>query len=257
MANVGKVSAKIVSAEQLSEGIYSMWIEHKEMAVQAKPGQFISVYCTDGAKLLPRPISICDIDKEQGRLRMVYRVAGAGTKEISQKQAGDSIEVMGPLGNGYDLSEVKQAVLIGGGIGIPPMLALAKALSCEKTIVLGYRDAKTFLLDEFEACGKVVISTDDGSLGTKGNALDAIRANGVTGDMIFSCGPTPMLKGVKAFATEQGIAAQLSLEERMACGIGACLACVCQSKEVDHHTHVHNKRVCKDGPVFWAEEIEL
>lgn len=257
MGNVGKVNAAVVSTAKLSEGIYSMWIEHKEMAREAKPGQFLSVYCEDGAKLLPRPISICDIDKEQGRLRMVYRVAGAGTKEISEKQAGDTIEVMGPLGNGYDLSQGKQAVLIGGGIGIPPMLALAKALSCEKTIVLGYRDSQTFLREEFEACGKVVISTDDGSLGTKGNALDAIRANGVTGDMIFACGPTPMLKGVKAFAAEQGIPAQLSLEERMACGIGACLACVCQSKEVDHHSHVHNKRVCKDGPVFWAEDIEL
>ncbi len=257
MSNIGKVNAGILSSEQLADGIYSMWIEHREMAEQAKPGQFISVYCSDGAKLLPRPISICDIDRKKGSLRMVYRVAGAGTKEISKKKAGDTVEVMGPLGNGYDLSEVKNAVLIGGGIGIPPMLALAKALDCEKTIVLGYRDAQTFLLDEFQACGKVVISTDDGSLGTKGNALDAIRENGVTGDMIFSCGPTPMLKGVKAFAAEKGIPAQLSLEERMACGIGACLACVCQSKEVDHHTHVHNKRVCKDGPVFWAEEIEL
>lgn len=257
MANVGKVTVKVAEAKELSNEIFSLWIESREMAKEAKPGQFISVYCNDGAKLLPRPISICDIDRENGRLRMVYRVAGEGTREISKLRAGAEIMVMGPLGNGYDLTDCKKAVLVGGGIGIPPMLALAKALTCEKTIVLGYRDKDTFLLEEFEALGKVVISTDDGSLGTKGNALDAMTENQVTGDMIFSCGPTPMLKGVKNFALENGIRAQLSLEERMACGIGACLACVCKSKEVDHHTHVNNKRVCKDGPVFFAEDIEL
>ena len=133
---------------------------------------------------------------------------------------------------------------------------LAKQLNVEKTVVLGYRTS-TFLKDEFEAVGDVVISTEDGSYGTKGNVIDAIKEQGVEGSIIYACGPTPMLRGIKAYAEEMGIEAQISMEERMACGIGACLACVCKSKDVDSHSHVHNKRVCKDGPVFDAREVEL
>lgn len=257
MAEIRKTTAVISAAEMLTEGIYSMWLEESQLAEAALPGQFVSVYCQAADKLLPRPISICEIDKEAGRIRMVYRVAGDGTRELSGKKAGETVEVMGPLGNGYQLSGVKKAILIGGGIGIPPMLALAKALDCEKTIVLGYRDKDTFLREDFEALGQVVISSEDGSIGTKGNVIDAICENGVEGDRIYSCGPTPMLRGVKAYAQKQKIPAQISMEERMACGIGACLACVCKSVEKDEHTHVNNKRVCKDGPVFWAEELEL
>ena len=123
--------------------------------------------------------------------------------------------------------------------------------------MLGYRDSQLFLKDEFEAFGPVYVATEDGSAGTKGNVLDAIRANGVEGAVIYACGPTPMLRAIKAYAAENGIECYISLEERMACGIGACLACVCQSKEVDHHSNVHNKRICKDGPVFAAEEVEI
>lgn len=257
----GKVWATISETSVLAEGICSMWIEERQMATEAVPGQFISVYCRDKSKLLPRPISICEIDKREGKLRIVYRIAGAGTLEFSKMQAGEKIEVMGPLGNGYDLRDMdrtRSAILIGGGIGIPPLVALAKALPGEKTAVLGYRDSQTFLKKEFEDCGcKVVIATDDGSIGTKGNVIDAMKAIGLRGNMIFSCGPTPMQRGVKAYAEEMQIPAQLSLEERMACGIGACLACVCKTKEVDEHSQVHNRRVCKDGPVFRANDIEL
>ena len=122
--------------------------------------------------------------------------------------------------------------------------------------MLGYRDQQ-FLNDEFEPFASVYVATEDGSAGTKGNVLDAIREKGLNADVIYACGPTPMLKAIKAYAMEQGIECYLSLEEKMACGIGACLACVCQSKDVDHHSHVHNKRICKDGPVFRAEEVEL
>ena len=132
-----------------------------------------------------------------------------------------------------------------------------QSLDCEVQVVLGYRNNDLFLKDEFTSYGKVIVSTEDGSVGTKGNVIDAIREKDVQGDIIFACGPTPMLRGVKAYAQEKGLKAQLSLEEKMACGIGACLACVCQSKEVDSHTHVKNKRICKDGPVFYAEEVEL
>ncbi|MFW5668132.1 MAG: dihydroorotate dehydrogenase electron transfer subunit [Acetivibrio ethanolgignens] len=240
--------------------MYSLWISDEEIAREAVPGQFLALYCKDGDRLLPRPISICEIEKEKGQLRLVYRIAGKGTEEFSQLKAGDTLEVMGPLGNGFVLED-KRAILIGGGIGIPPMLELAKTLrkkgSFEVQIVLGYRNADTFLAKEFEAFGAVYLATEDGSLGTKGNVIDAVRANGLSADMIFACGPTPMLRGIKAYAEENSIRAQISLEEKMACGIGACLACVCKSKEIDHHTNVHNKRICRDGPVFYANEIEL
>lgn len=252
-----KLTAKVVSQEALTEDVFSMWIQVDEIAKAAKPGQFISVYTRDASKLLPRPISICEIDRALGRLRIVYRVVGAGTEEFSAYQAGDEITVMGPLGNGFPL-EVKgrKAFLIGGGIGIPPMLELAKELDCEKQMILGYRDV-LFLNQEFEPYGTVCVATEDGSAGTKGNVIDAIRANGLEADVMFACGPTPMLRALKAYALEQGIECWLSLEEKMACGIGACLACVCQSADVDEHSQVHNKRICKDGPVFRAEEVEL
>lgn len=250
-----KLTAKVVSQEALTDDICSMWIQADEIAKAAKPGQFISVYTKDKSKVLPRPISLCEVDKEQGRLRIVYRVVGAGTREFSAYQAGDDIEIMGPLGNGFPLKE-KKAFLIGGGIGIPPMLELAKNLNCEKQMVLGYRDV-LFLNKEFEQYGKVYVATEDGSAGTKGNVIDAIKANGLEADVIYACGPTPMLRALKAYAAENGIECWLSLEEKMACGVGACLACVCRSKEVDDHSQVHNKRICKDGPVFRADEIEL
>ena len=250
-----KLTAKVVSQEALTNDICSMWIQAEKIAKAAKPGQFISVYTKDKSKVLPRPISLCEIDKEQGRLRIVYRVVGAGTKEFSAYQAGDDIEIMGPLGNGFPLKE-KKAFLIGGGIGIPPMLELAKNLNCEKQMVLGYRDV-LFLNEEFEQYGKVYVATEDGSAGTKGNVIDAIKANGLNADVIYACGPTPMLRAIKQYAEENKIECYISMEERMACGVGACLGCVCQSKEVDHHSHVHNKRVCKDGPVFLATEVEL
>ncbi len=255
MAQV-KIKARVESQVQLADGVYSMELLAPEIASAARAGQFISVYTKDKSKLLPRPISLCGIDRERGILRIVYRVAGAGTAEFSAYRAGDSVEIMGPLGNGFTLKD-KKAILIGGGIGVPPMLELMKELSCERTAVLGYRDQQLFLKDEFEACGPVCVATEDGSAGTKGNVLDAIREQGVEGEIIYACGPTPMLRAVKAYAMEKGIECYISLEERMACGIGACLACVCQSKDVDSHSHVHNKRICKDGPVFAAEEVEI
>lgn len=250
-----KISTTITRIDKLAQDVYSMWLKADSIVKEARSGQFVSLYCKDGSRLLPRPISICELDRMNGTLRLVYRILGEGTKEFSTLKEGDTIEIMGPLGNGFTL-EGKKALLIGGGIGIPPMLELAKELSCEKQIVLGYRD-ELFLNNELEQYGKVYISTEDGSVGTKGNVIDAIRENNLDADIIFACGPTPMLKGIKAYAREYGIKAQLSLEERMACGIGACLACVCRSKEVDSHTHVHNKRICKEGPVFYAQEVEL
>lgn len=255
MAENFRNTAVITSVVKLQEDIVSMWLKDEDIALASKPGQFVSFYCKDGSRLLPRPISICEINHSEGTLRFVFRIVGEGTKEIATYKVGDEVVVMGPLGNGFTL-EGKKAILIGGGIGIPPMLELAKQLDIEKSIVLGYRDV-TFMDQEFEPYGDVYVATEDGSTGVKGNVIDAIREHAIDADIIFACGPTPMLRGIKAYALEHGITAQLSLEERMACGIGACLACVCKTKEVDHHTHVHNTRICKDGPVFYAQEVEL
>ena len=249
--------AVVDSQTQLSDGIFDMWITTENVAKEAVPGQFISVYTKDASKLLPRPISICEV--RGNKLRIVYRVAGAGTAEFSAYEEGENIHILGPLGNGFPLDnmEGKKAILIGGGIGIPPMLELAKQLKCDKEIVLGYRSSDTFLDKELEALGNVTIASDDGSIGTHGTVIDAIKANNITGDVIFTCGPTPMLRAIKAYAAENNIKAWVSLEEKMACGIGACLACVCKSTEVDDHSMVHNKRICKDGPVFNATEVDL
>lgn len=253
-----KVTAIIKSQERIAENIYDMRLE-TELAREAEAGQFIAVYPNDGSRLLPRPISICGTDKENGVLRIVYRIAGKGTAEFSHLRAGESIPVLGVLGNGFPLEEArgKRALLLGGGIGIPPMLETAKQLEGDKRIVLGYRNGELFLKEEFEACGPVSTATEDGSAGVKGNVLDAVRQEGLTGDVIFACGPMPMLRAVKAYAARQGVRAYISLEERMACGVGACLGCVCRTKEKDAHSHVHNARICTEGPVFEAQEVEI
>lgn len=261
-----KEIAKVVSQECIGTGVYSMVIK-TEAAKEAVAGQFVSVYCKGKDKLLPRPISICQINKDEGTLRIVYRVVGGGTEEMSTYKSGDDIALIGPLGNGFMQREGKKAILIGGGIGIPPMVGLAETLNemAKKNglnpkeyvqVVAGYRD-ELFLTEELENSGNLHIATEDGSVGTKGTVIDAINEQAVAGDVIYACGPTPMLKAIKEYALEKDIECQISLEERMACGIGACLACVCKSKDKDHHTNVNNKRICKDGPVFLAQEVEL
>ncbi|MDO4321244.1 MAG: dihydroorotate dehydrogenase electron transfer subunit [Lachnospiraceae bacterium] len=254
-----KEQAVVLSQEQIAGQIFSMWLQTEQIAAAAVPGQFISVYSKDSGRMLPRPISICETDKEKNALRIVYRVAGKGTEEFSRCVPGDSLEILGPLGNGFPLErcpEGKKAFLIGGGIGIPPMVQLSKEIRGEVQAVVGYRD-ELFLTEELKKNGALYLATEDGSAGTKGNVLDCIRENGLNADVIYACGPTPMLRAVKAYAQEHGIECWLSMEERMACGIGACLACVCKSKEMDEHSRVHNKRICKEGPVFNAEDIEL
>lgn len=259
MAEKYRETARVITQEAIGNGIYSMWLQTTDIGKAARPGQFISVYSKDRSRMLPRPISICEAEPE-GAVCIVYRVAGKGTEEFSRLGSGDTLEILGPLGNGFPLermAEGKKAFLIGGGIGIPPMVELAKRLPGEKQIVVGYRDARLFLKEDLEKNGSVYVATENGSYGTAGNVLDCIRENNLEADVIYACGPTPMLRALKAYAQEKGIECWLSLEEKMACGIGACLACVCQSKEVDDHSRVHNKRVCKEGPVFLSTEIEL
>ncbi len=250
--------AGIISQEKIGEEIYSMWLRC-DMAKAAKPGQFISVYSGNGACLLPRPISICEINDEKTALRLVYRVVGKGTAEFSDMKGGDRIKILGPLGNGYTLKN-KTAILAAGGIGIPPMVELAKTLKkrydCVLNIVAGYR-SELFLYEELKKYGNVYVSTEDGSTGVRGNIMDAIRSHSVEGEIIYACGPMPMLKAIKSYAQEKDIEAQISLEERMACGIGACLGCVCKTKNKDEHTNVNNTRICTDGPVFDSRIVDI
>ncbi len=247
-----KQTAAVIRQECIATDIYSMWIE-TSIADVSHPGQFISVYPKDRSKLLPRPISICET--APGRLRIVYRIAGSGTAEFAGYKSGDPIEILGPLGNGFPL-DGRDALLIGGGIGIPPMLSLAKALPGKKTVVAGYK-SELFLTEDFAGHADLLIATEDGSSGTKGTVLNAIRENHLTGSVIYACGPMPMLKAVKEYAIEQGIPAWISLEERMACGVGACLGCVVKTTGKDEHSNVNNARICKDGPVFDAKEVDL
>ena len=250
--------AKVLEQKQSAPGIYDLWLE-TDLAGEAKAGQFIGLYPEDKSTLLPRPVSICEVDKEERRLRLVYRLTGQGTKEFSSYGPGKKVAVLGVLGNGFPLEagRGKKVFLIGGGIGIPPLLQLAKELKADKQILLGYRDSSLFLQKELANYGEVFVATEDGSVGTKGNILGAIKANSLSAEVIYACGPMPMLRAIKAYAAEKGILAYLSLEERMACGVGACLGCVCKTSKVDQHSHVNNARICTDGPVFEAKEVEI
>ena len=260
MAKKMKKEALVLSQNRLAEGIYDMWLE-TPIAENTVPGQFVGVYTVNKAALLPRPISVCEVDKERSAIRLVYRIVGTGTAEFALYEPGDYIMILGPLGNGFPLDKAdgKNVVVMGGGIGVPPLLETAKRLTNAASVsaVMGYRDSETFLSDEFEKYSKLYIASDDGSVGTKGNVIDALKEKNINCDVIFACGPMPMLKGIKAYAAEKGIKAYLSLEERMACGVGACLGCICKTKEVDHHSHVKNARICTDGPVFDADDLDM
>jgi len=253
-----KVTAKVISQQEIAANIYDMWIG-TDLAKEAHPGQFIGVFPKNKSTILPRPISICEVNDEKTALRIVYRIAGQGTREFSGYEAGDKVDILGILGNGFPLEEGrgKKVFLMGGGIGVPPILQLAKELDAEKQAVVGYRDSSLFLKKDLDKYAKVYVATEDGSVGTKGNVMNAIEENGLTADVIFACGPMPMLRAIKRYAEEKGIKAYISLEEHMACGVGACLGCVVKTKNVDHHSHVHNARICTDGPVFDAEEVDI
>ena len=258
MVQKKKIKTTIVSQKQIAEQVYDLWLETR-LAKDAHPGQFVAVYPNHESTLLPRPISICEVSEDKRRLRLVYRVAGKGTAEFASYGAEDSLEILGVLGNGFpiDKAKGKRVFLMGGGIGIPPMLELAKRLDCRKQILLGYRDKDLFLQEDLARYGDVYVATEDGSVGTKGNVMDIIKAHGLAADVIMACGPMPMLRAIKKYAGENKIEAYISLEERMACGVGACLGCVCRTTKVDAHSHVHNARICTDGLVFEAGEVDI
>ncbi len=236
---------------------------------EAAPGQFLMLRPDSDSHLLPRPISVCEALKGEDQLRIVWRSVGFGTAAFSTLKSGDSLSLMGPLGNGFPLGQAQGNVLVlGGGIGIPPLLGLAKALhqDMEKqsrvrslNFVLGYRSGKNglFLSEEFSSLGNLFPATDDGSEGFHGTVTDCARSLSLSPDIIYACGPLPMLRAVKSLAREYGIPAFVSLEERMACGVGACLGCVVKTTQRDPHSQVNNSRICTEGPVFDSEKVLL
>lgn len=247
-------NCKITRAEEIAPGIFDFTLFYPEFAWSAKPGQFAHVYLP--GHTLRRPISICEIDRERGTLRIVFQIRGEGTAELAEFQQETFLDVLAPLGNGFTLTDSgKKALFVGGGIGVPPLLAAAQFYGKNATAALGFRNRDSVILEEeFKAAGcEVKIATDDGSYGYHGLVIDLIRREAP--DIIYACGPAPMLKAVCEFAKERGIPCEISLEERMACGIGACLGCACELKGEDGATYMGH--VCKDGPVFDANQVVL
>lgn len=239
---------------EIVPGIFDMGIQCAEAAKAAKAGQFVNILCEGGDALLRRPISVCDA---QGNLlRIIYEVKGKGTALLSRYQVGQNIDFLGPLGHGFDLETAgEKPLVIGGGIGTYPLLMLTKQLG-NASVFLGFRDKNRLtLLDEFERVAKMQAATDDGSFGHHGLVTDLVKTHleTVGGTMIYACGPKPMLKAVQALAQRFGVPSQLSMEERMGCGIGACLVCACKTKTEDGE--VHQSHVCCDGPVFDGNRI--
>ena len=260
-SSVLKEELLIINQREIAPRIFEMTLSG-EMVLDMAPGQFLHLRVPDPSKLLRRPISICQIDKCHKVVTLIYRVEGAGTAILSQLKAGERIDTMGPQGNGFDLSVVtseQKALLIGGGIGVPPLVETAKQLAAKGvkvTSVLGFANKEAVILEEeLSAYGKVYVTTDDGSYSTKGyvsTVVDDLVENKKY-DAIYSCGAPGMLKYVdQKFANHPH--AYISMESRMACGMGACYACVVHLKDAQEAA---NKRVCEDGPVFETGKIIL
>lgn len=271
--------SEIIQKKKIAPSIYDMILSVPAMFESGEtpqPGQFVMLQVGKGEHLLPRPFGICDILPESKAIRLVFQVVGQGTEHFASLADGARLQLTGPLGNGFALrSEPGESILVGGGVGIPPLLLLAKALRARGgagriTAVLGYRD-KPFLHEDFSSyCDTVHIATDNGSYGFKGNAVELARqvsdklAAGQSGVpstdtakpavSLYACGPRVMLKALCDWSTGAGIPAQVSMEERMACGIGACVGC---AVAVRQDGGIVYKRVCKDGPVFNAEQVVL
>lgn len=237
---------EIKSNRPLTEQVFEMRLRGDASAIR-RAGQFVNI-AVEGL-FLRRPISVCDFTDDT--LTLIYKVVGEGTARMAKMQAGERLDILTGLGNGFDADRTDvKALLVGGGVGVPPLYRLTKDLVArgkEVTAVLGFNRAdEIFYADEFAAAGaRVIIATADGSVGTKGFVTDAIRENGVVFDYFYACGPLPMLRALCDATATDG---ELSFEERMGCGFGACMGCSCK-------THNGNKRICKEGPVLRKDEI--
>lgn len=243
---------RLIRKKQLTADIYDVTVEAGALAKAAQPGQFAHIYVP--GKTLRRPISICEADAAAKTLRFVFQVRGEGTHLLAQSALGDSLDLLAPLGHGFTLGDTnRRAVFVGGGIGLPPLLAAAKPFGENAVVLAGFRTAEAVILQkDFErAGGRVLIATDDGTCGHHGLVTDLLA--GLSFDAVFACGPKPMLQAAARAAKERGVPCQVSMEERMACGVGACLGCAVRLRgENGAESYGH---VCKDGPVFDAEQM--
>ncbi len=253
------LQVEIINIEKLTPIIFRMTMKSEYIAKNALPGQFVNVKCSEGLNaLLRRPISICSVDRSCNTFDIVFQIKGIGTEYLSQKKVGSKVDLIGPLGKAFDLSpEYRRIAVIGGGIGIFPLFNILREIkNAESSAFIGFRNSDyAVLVDEFRKnCSRFNVSSDDGSVGYKGLVVDMLEKDLQENkyDIIYTCGPTPMIKRVVEIAGSKGIRCQVSLEQRMGCGIGACLVCACKTKYGDEWEYSH---VCKDGPVFWSNEV--
>lgn len=245
----------IQSILEIANGFYDLQVDISSCNEIPKPGQFVNIFC--GTKTLRRPISVCDFDKEKKLLRLVFEIRGEGTAWLSRQKPGAGLDLLLPLGNGFRFADTNQKVVfIGGGIGTPPLLYGCRQYGKNADAILGFRTREAaILIDDFRSItNQTLISTDDGTLEHHGLVTDLLqqRLQQERCDAIYACGPKPMLKGIALLAEQYGVSCQVSLEERMGCGIGACLVCACKTKTQSGETYSH---VCKDGPVYDAKEV--
>ncbi len=243
---------RVADNKKLTETVRALTVEAEAIARRAAPGQFVHIRC--GAEnLLRRPISICDVSG--GAVTLVVEARGAGTDWLARREPEDVLDILGPLGNGFDTGG-RRILLVGGGIGVPPLLYAAKKAAGVKRAILGFQTEHRILLEEEfkNACDEVFITTDDGSAGEQGHVTAPLKRllDRGAADAVLACGPRPMLRAVYELASQYGVPCQVSMEERMGCGIGACLVCACQTRE---NGQLHMRHVCKDGPVFRGEAV--
>ena len=259
------IKAKLLKKEELKPGILKFSVQADEIVSTAKPGNFIEIRVNDDIEpFLRRPISIYNMNKENGILEFIFQIKGKGTTILARRNEGELIDIVGPLGFGtFKYSSYENLAIIGGGIGVFPLYELAKSAKNENKNVntyLGFRNKDLVVLEnEFkQVSNQLTITTDDGSYSQKGFAIDFLKKDIEAGkiDSIYACGPLPMLRAVRELALEKNIPCQISLEERMACGLGVCLGCAVKtaksSKEAPEYWHV-----CKAGPVFQAKDVEI
>lgn len=257
------VKAELVKKEFLKDDICRMCIKSTEIAESAKPGQFLEIRVVDNVEpLLRRPISIYNADEATGEVEFIFQIKGKGTDLLAKRNVGEKLDILGPLGYGtFKFEGYKNVAIIGGGIGIFPLHELskrAKAAGVNSSIYIGFRNKDLVVLeDEFkEVCDDLILATDDGSYARSGFAINFLKEDVKKNkpDCIYACGPLPMLKAIQSFAKEENIPCQISLEERMACGMGVCLGCAVKYVENEKEQYKH---VCKNGPVFNAENVVI
>lgn len=253
---------RVVKQKPIAKAIYELTLEGELVREMNEPGQFIHIRTHEGVDpLLRRPISIASIDHHLHRCTIIYRKEGKGTSLLASKHEGENVDVLGPLGNGFPIEEISKhevALIVGGGIGVPPLFELSKQLrkkEVEVIHILGFASAEqVFYEEQFHELGDTYIATADGSYGIQGFVTDVLEQQNFSFDYLYACGPTPMLSALdnKYRNKKKGY---LSLEQRMGCGIGACFACVCHI--AGDETGTKYKKVCSDGPVFPLGEVIL